>query len=77
MRTLSRDQESLLRELTLLAGGDASLVEEAFDRAPRDEGRPPNLIAIAAYILEARDLHDLAAELRETADGDMPVATGA
>lgn len=75
MRTLSRDQEELLRELTFLAGGDASLVEEAFDQAPREEGRPPSLIAIAAYILEKTDRHDLAAELRATARGDLPVGS--
>lgn len=75
MRTLSRDQEELLRELTILAGGDASLVEEAFDLAPRDDGRPPSLIAIASYILEKRGRHDLAEELRGTAQDNLPVGT--
>lgn len=76
MRTLSKEQEELLRDLTRLADGDGSLVEEAFDNAPRDEGRPPSLIAIAAYILEHRGLYDLADQLRSKAGGRATVGTG-
>ena len=64
MRTLSREQESMLRVLYQLAEGNAGLVEDAFDNAGRGHGRPPTLLDLATYILEQRGLHEMADELR-------------
>lgn len=77
MRTLSRNQESLLRILNQIAGGDAGLVEEAFDNAERAEGHPPDLAQIAIYILEKRGLDDLADELRSSMAEEDKLTAGA